>query len=323
MAIRNNCIPSASDWKRLTIFGQKKAYFSTETYFRESWFDADNILGTDAIKTLHRLAVIVFKPDAIAARKCKIAMDLLIDRGFVPIATRRIQYNRHVTREIWRYQFSEATIDRLELVDDLYTIGDALMVILWDSSAELEVPASARLHQLKGASEKHKRSNDSLRTRLDAPNGVIRFIHVPDEPADIVREFGIIFSREERREVYEAIRTRVRTEEDEVVAQIEALESSSERCDFSIDETWVRVLAASKDADSVMRDIIQELFHSSQNGVEVGLEDIVGPLRKLGVHRNDVLTIATTLIKQDVEGEFHLIDGDALRGWDPKLVYRA
>ncbi|SYA67488.1 Uncharacterised protein [Klebsiella pneumoniae] len=39
MSVKINRTPTDREWKLFTIFGSKKNYFSTETYFRESFFD--------------------------------------------------------------------------------------------------------------------------------------------------------------------------------------------------------------------------------------------------------------------------------------------
>ena len=51
-----------------------------------------------------------------------------------------------------------------------------------------------------------KRKPHELRAVLEPPNSVINFVHVADEPADVVRELGIFLDREPRRALLAAAR---------------------------------------------------------------------------------------------------------------------
>lgn len=318
MAVRCNIVPTDKQWKQLTIFGQKKTYFTKETYFRESWHDGYGCHGLELTNILRRIALVTIKPEALIARKAIKTVELLEKNGFDPIHAERIRYDRLTIREVWRYQFNEATIDRMELVDNLYGLGDGLMIFFVDR-APLPMPASARLHKLKGASEARLRSAESLRSQLEIPNGVIRFLHVPDEPADIVRELGIFFTRRQRSLIYQQLGKNQWESNTPLNTTIQQLENETCMHDFKLAPVWERLLAsAEKQSGTAYQEIsrIQQLCNESN---VVGWEDIYLPLSNIGVDIKDIVAIASNVIKQDVDDEYHLIDQDALRGWDPVL----
>lgn len=188
-------------WLRLTSSGEKIRLYAIESYFRESWLDACDILGEDKFQVLQTVAAVMFKPEAVVSRRIRPAIELLMGRGFIPVMALRLRLNRHTSREMWRYQWDAATLDRLALSDQLTTATDSLWVVLRDAAPSIEVPASVRLAGLKGSPQVHERKPEDLRSRLGSPNRMLTFLHVADEPADTVRELGILFSRPDRRRI--------------------------------------------------------------------------------------------------------------------------
>ncbi|OMQ20872.1 nucleoside-diphosphate kinase [Serratia oryzae] len=318
MVIKCNKIPSDKDWKRLSIFGSKKNYFNTETYFRESWFDGYQEFSTDFTNKLTRLAVVVLKPEVFAARRARDVLMLIERHNFKLRVAYKVKYNRHKIRETWRYQYSEATIDRMSLVDHLYCLGDAMMVIFEDVSPEITMPASARLHKLKGASEERLRTAESLRSIVKIPNGVVRFFHIPDEPADIVREFGILFDRQNRFNIYQDIKSSLVHDYSFIDEMISTLESQHTEHDFCLAKSWDNILSNIHGYKEDKIELILDLKNKVDAREEVGWEDIYKLLSSCNCNIYDIITIASHVIKQDVDDEFHLIDGDALRGWDSR-----
>jgi hypothetical protein len=66
------------------------------------------------------------------------------------------------------------------------------------------VSASERLSAMKGGSFGARRPTD-LRTLLGGTTRMFSYLHVPDEPADLVRELGIWFDHTARRRVYRSL----------------------------------------------------------------------------------------------------------------------
>ena len=132
---------------------------------------------------------------------------------------------------MWRYQLTSATLDRLA-INDLVLHGSALLLLL-RHAGHLDVLASVRLSGLKGPSDVSQQSPDCLRRVLGQPNRVISFIHVADEPADVLRELTILADRPARRKMWSAFARSEMTEADENLLNEVALASaeSSRRLD--------------------------------------------------------------------------------------------
>jgi hypothetical protein len=191
--------PTPREWSRMTVLPEKRDIFSRDLYFREGWTDLIGILGHAAVDTLGSLAMLVFKPDAVVGRRMRGTLDFVVEQGFTPIAVAPVQFTRHSMREVWRYNWHTYTIDRLEFCNLLYGSAETLMLVLRDSRPSGVVPSAVRLSELKGSAAPEGRNATHLRTYLSPPNRIINFVHVCDEPADIVRELGILLDRPQRR----------------------------------------------------------------------------------------------------------------------------
>lgn len=186
-------------WYDLTRIPLKAQLYARETYFREGLADVRDVLGDDAGRLLRRAALLVMKPDGFATGKTAAVRRFLDDQGFRIAAVERTTFGRFVWRELWRYQLTSATLDRLA-VNDLAMCGDALVLLLRDDRDD-DIPATVRLSGLKGPSEIAAQRGDSLRRVLAQPNRVLSFVHVADEPADVARELAIFLQPAARRRV--------------------------------------------------------------------------------------------------------------------------
>lgn len=127
----------------------------------------------------------------------------MADSGFTVVAVEVPNLTRFHWREMWRYQLTTATVDRLTITD-LVLSGPALMVVL-HKTEKLDVPASVWLSQRKGISDPVSQAPDCFRRTLRQPNRIFSYFHVADEPADIVRELGILLEPESRLRVFRAM----------------------------------------------------------------------------------------------------------------------
>lgn len=180
-----------------------------DPYFRDAWDDIVAAWGREkATERLFNLAPVVFRPDALVARSIERGLKVIGDLGFVPIAHRIFRYNRLSVREGWRYQLNIATRDRIDVMDMIMPASDSLYIVMKRTSATSRVPATTRLSSCKGPSLPEHREPHHLRRLLGvAQVSVLTYVHISDEPADIVRELGIFFDRTDRLEILRAIET--------------------------------------------------------------------------------------------------------------------
>lgn len=251
---RDSRMPGEDLWPALTVSATKTELFAEDLYFRECWSDALDVFGAPAAAgALAPLGLLSFKCDGMAARRADRTLRYLADQGFSILGSSRIRHNRHSMRELWRYNWHVYTTDRLALMTLMHSVSESLLLIVRDDRYDPEVPGSVRLADLKGSADPEARGPEHLRTVLDPPNKIINFVHVADEPADIVREVGIFLDRPERRALLSEVRqadpegaTRRALEE---VARLEAEVPAS---DFDLDAALKRAEAVTE-ADALAR----------------------------------------------------------------------
>ncbi|MFH8337106.1 hypothetical protein [Streptomyces sp. AM6-12] len=269
---RDSRMPDAEVWPALTVSSTKTELFAEDLYFRECWSDALDVLGAPAGATgaapaagtgrdraaadaLAPLGLLSFKCDGMAGRRAERTLRYLADQGFSILASAPIRHNRHSMRELWRYNWHVYTTDRLALMTLMHSVTDSVLLIVRDDRRDAAVPGSVRLADLKGSADPEARGPEHLRTVLDPPNKIINFVHVADEPADIVREIGIFLDRPERR----ALLAEVRAADAEAAtrrahAEVARLEARIPASDFDLEAALKRVEpAAGPDALARLR----------------------------------------------------------------------
>jgi len=187
-------------WQPLTDREQKLLTYVLEAYVREAWRDCVGLWGRSPLQKLGRMCPVLFRPDALATRRVEEALAVLRDLGFEARVTQIVRQSRLTVRELWRYQWNASTLDGIDLLAEINLSGPSLLVLF----EYLDSPVSglARLQQIKGSARHEDRDPASLRARLGSPNSHFLLLHAPDEPVDVLREAGILFSRDERRELW-------------------------------------------------------------------------------------------------------------------------
>ncbi|MFC5215334.1 nucleoside-diphosphate kinase [Streptomyces coerulescens] len=193
------------DWSMLTRGQTKRDLYARETYFREGLCDAEEVLGTAALATVLRdSALLMVKPDGLAAGKLPPVLEYLTEHGFTPVAVREFRFQPFHWRELWRYQLTSATLDRLAVNELLLGAGPALLLLLRSEPGH-ELPGTVRLSTLKGSATLEAQKPGTLRSLLGQPNRVLSYVHVADEPADLLRELGLLFDGPSRRELLDRV----------------------------------------------------------------------------------------------------------------------
>jgi len=298
------------DLTRLTAVPEKGDAFSDDLFFRECFADVEEILGADAMRILGSLAVLTLKPDAVVGRRMTAILDYAVRHGFVPIATVPFHLTRHSMREIWRYDWHVYTVDRLAFSTLWYTSTDVLLFAFRDDDPAPGLPASMRLAEMKGAALAEKRTPDQLRSVLRPPNRILNFVHICDEPADIVRELGIFFDRAERRSFLAAIAANWDADRyGEASQAIAALEARYPAHDLDLESSLRRVEQRSEAGAARVRDVLG-------SGGTMSWNEVSSALGAENVDRWDLITIATHVIEyeRDVES---ILPGPSAARWMP------
>lgn len=192
---RRVCAPA-----ELSLLPEKIRRYWDEVFFREAWRDVCEAADEQALPLVSEHAFILFKPDAFVGRAVLPALRHLEAQDFTAVAWETVFLDRHVTRWLWLYRFNVASIERVWLHDLINSAGPSLLVVLRDERAGRDqVPATVRLTDYKGPSRPEHRRADQLRSILGVTDRLLNYMHTSDEPADLVRELGILLASDERR----------------------------------------------------------------------------------------------------------------------------
>lgn len=297
--------------------------YTRECHFRESLADVFAVYGNDGAAALQPVATLTFKPEAVVGRKIRPALEYMSDHGFRAVVARAVRFSRHMLREMWRYQWNVATLDRLAIMDAMHRCTPSLWVAFVDTERPLQIPGTVRFRALKGSSLPHLRDGDTLRSYLgEAEDRMITFLHGADEPIDIIRELGIMFDSQERARLLQTVAVGMssnRHSSEQVGQEVQYVESGTTPIDINYKAAKARLLdslnrvvrSASKDYALLIESLRSTCEHAPLSWRLFAHLEATIP----GVDPWDVLQVAARLCPHDLEGTPLTIDDDGRPGW--------
>lgn len=310
-----------ANWRGLSAMPKKRELYSKETYFRESWRDARQCLGSLAVPQLQRTALLVLKPDAFFGRRAEAAIDFFRERRFVPIAWTEFRYTRCTMREDWRYQLNQLSTDRLELNERLLTCADSTLVLFHDGDREPALPAAVRMQALKGNSLPELHQPHQLRSVLHSTNRLFKFVHTADEPADIVRELGVLFDSALRLELYRMMGAGQSDGSEALQSHLHAKYAQFPEHALGLQQSLALLKQASAAGGPRARRLAVALERYATDGLPPGrflcLDAFEAELDAAGLALPflDTLVLATHFIHHSYPLEFAVMRGDGHDGW--------
>lgn len=176
---------------------------------------------------LYDYTFLVLHPEVFAGRFQETVVDKLLENGFSIAAVDVVPFDLNQAKGIWKYQWNAAAVERMlffALKSRLSTTA-----ILYLRSGANSLPATLRLHELKGSSRFTERIKpNQFRSVLPFTNRAMTFIHCPDEPADFLRELSVLWPIENWPAIMERLKTGTLTRE----SAINFLDSLCEDVDF-------------------------------------------------------------------------------------------
>ncbi|MEU6721098.1 nucleoside-diphosphate kinase [Nonomuraea sp. NPDC046802] len=181
----------------LTVLEDKRRLYAEDTYFVETWEEATRLLGDRSACFCDRHTLLVVKPEALLSGQLPAILHWLHENDWRVVAVRRLTVGRHEVRGLWRYHWNCVTQQHKDLVDMLFSVSESLLLML-RTSGEKSGAATPRLARGKGPAFPGDRAPGQLRAMLGNLNSYLTFVHSPDEPADFLRELGILLPPGER-----------------------------------------------------------------------------------------------------------------------------
>lgn len=190
----------------LTHIAAKRGYFASDPYFCEPWGEVLERWGGEGARVrLWNHGAILLKPETAVAGLLAPALQLVRELGGRIVCAQSVRLDRRAIRDEWRYQINKASPERVAAMDLVLQSAPALYVLVSLPGGELR-PAALRVSELKGPSAPDKRQAFHWRRRLGGvQDPMVNFFHAPDEPADLVRQWGVLFDGEARTRIYHAV----------------------------------------------------------------------------------------------------------------------
>jgi hypothetical protein len=295
-------LPTDEQWGTLTAIPEKRWSFEEDLYFREVWAEWMAVCDDRPSPRLGTAALLCAKPDAVVGRRIHPMLDYVRSRGFRPFHAQPFSFSRHGMRELWRHDWHVYPAERLAYSTLWYTSSQTVGFLLHDDSKPRPgEPASVRLARLKGSAIASRRRPDELRSALRPPNSVLNFVHVADEPADVLRELGILFDRPERIEMLRAIRDQQDLDRTDAANDIvNELETRYPAHDLDVQGSLDRLAGTGllKQAD------VRRLQQWMAEGVKLRWNELCAMIdpSEPGIDRWDFITVASELIPLERAG---------------------
>ncbi|MEU0335436.1 nucleoside-diphosphate kinase [Streptomyces sp. NPDC006193] len=306
------------NWSELTRSQKKQDLYARETWFREGLRDAEEVLGPQRLPAvLRETALLMLKPDGLAAARLDPVLKFVTEHDFEVAAVRDFRFEGHHWRELWRYQLTSATLDRLAVNELLLGAGRALVLLLRSGPGH-ELPATVRMSTLKGSATVEAQRPGTLRSLLGQPNRVLSQLHVADEPADLLRELGLLFGESARRGLYAALAAGDAAPEDKTTLDRALHDFPAPGRSLALSDALRAVAEAVAAAGpGPASGSVQEALARMERGERIAWRQFTADLKALGARpdRWDLAVLGTYVIEYDEPGHPKVLTNPDPQSW--------
>jgi len=283
----------------LTSMPRKRSLYSIDTYFWEGWEDLVGVAGGTTHELLAAHVLVLLKPDAVAGRKLKTAIEWIRTNGFAISACLPVQVSRHQTRALWRYQWNTAPRARKEALDALMGVSSSLLLVLRSRDSGTG-NASRRFALMKGPANPENQRTGELRCVLGNRTHLISFVHASDEPADLVREVAILLSNHERQGLFHRMAAHVDIAERDLADACADIYRLVPERDFDLSASFGRLEGAADDAIGLLhadRALVQRMLADIRTGRSLDWRGLFSTMDQCGIRYDkwDLLMVAAQL----------------------------
>jgi hypothetical protein len=184
------------DWSRLTRNPDKWRLYCEEPGFMVAQASLLAELGPGALDCLSGCAMLLVKPEGWIEGILPRVLNWLARNEFEIVQAFRTELSPIAMHEVWRYSWNIGPVERIVLSELLLSLGPAYGFLLKDRRQGDGTWASTRLASMKGPSRPDQQRAGQLRCELRTPSRVMSYVHIPDEPADMVRDMSLLLDRQ-------------------------------------------------------------------------------------------------------------------------------
>lgn len=307
------------DW--LSCFPAKLECYAADEYFPGGWATLTEIhrQGVFPSERLWTIGSVLFKADTMLRGSGLRGIRFLEEQGFEIRAVREVCFSGARVEQFWRYSLGRLSRERVELLKALQKLSPSLYVLVESADQGTRLPCSLRLTELKGQVDVARRHAGNLRYAMGDPQSAFfNFVHTADEPADLIRELGLLFDAAERREMLLQTMSGSRPDVEGVYERLR-LSCVPSDLDFSAAVARLRdqIVSVSQGSDEVRAELLDAAGTLQQGNYHswLRLRDKLSA-RRVPIDEIDAMVIAAGLIALKQEHPKQLFPSCEARHWD-------
>ncbi len=254
------CIPDF-----LRTAPKKDWLYAQDPFYRTAYQSFSENIG-DLKLFFQSYAYLILMPDGIVAHSFEKLVNALEKDGYEIAGCEIFQHDKNTNKLFWAYQSNSFPLQWFKLVDMLLNEKDSVIFLLRDTKASQDNPAYAceRLLQLKGHSMDYKRQPWHIRKRIAAGSGLFRYIHSPDDPLCMIREWGVILNSQQIQQLLNGAKNGQKVSK-EWLSQIQArVYKNIQVHDLNYQNTKNRLSALAKTLPMPLKEQFLELVDNDQ-----------------------------------------------------------
>ena len=188
----------------LSCFPEKLELYSTDFHFQKGWatlieLEKQGLFSTDRVWAL---GSVLFKVDSMLRGNAAHGIHFLEEHGFIIRAARVISLSSNLVTQFWKYSLGRLSHERIDLLKRLQSLSPSLYLLIEAPNKDSRLPCTLQVTEFKGQVVLSNRKRGTLRYAMGEPQSAFfNFVHTADEPADLVRELGLLFSDDDRQKV--------------------------------------------------------------------------------------------------------------------------
>lgn len=256
------------DWHALTRDESKIVRYSEEFFFRESLLNWQMLVGESWAETCATCALVVVRPEAILEKKVDTVISSVERRGFLLVAIEGVNLSPLTSRVLWAHQWNITTLDRAVLVDYVNSAAKSVLMVFIDTKAQSGLRGSTRLTYHKGTSLPHERRSNHIRSEIGAKNHIFCSIHAADEPIDVIREIGVLASRDQQASLINSV---VEMKRPDYRPLVEHIYASISPCRFDMTSCLAVLRAKSAEESPPSTEALNDVLDCAEGTTELDI----------------------------------------------------
>lgn len=185
--------------KYLSHSPKKDWLYAQDPFFRIGFHNLQKVCD-DPKNFCENYTYLIIKPDGVAARCFDNVVAYLEKNHFKICHTDLVYFDTIKSILFWSYESNFFPVEWFSLISVFFNNQPSIIILIKDELEIKNETASFRLNKLKGDSFEKLRKPFQLRAMLKAGSGFLTFVHTPDDPLSMLREWAIIMDEHKTKE---------------------------------------------------------------------------------------------------------------------------